>query len=154
MVANISGVLPRLASMVVQPDASKYYDPGPSIVFIFGPLHIVLKISVARQASRRKLTRSNFSSRLTLWLGLIVCIPSLLLKCYRTYWRAGMSQRILWLNWQLSFAHFAIDLGFDEEQRILLQVPWPISLSALTTADFECIFKSPRFMSFSNPFRF
>ena len=52
MAANLSGVLPRLASVVVQPDASKNYEAGPNIFCVFGLLHVCVEIFVARQAAR------------------------------------------------------------------------------------------------------
>ena len=52
MTANLSGVALRRSSVVVHPDASKCNELGPRIVCVFGPLHIVFKISIARQAAR------------------------------------------------------------------------------------------------------
>ncbi len=51
MAANLSGVLLRLASVIVHPDTSKNNEPGPSIVFAFEPLHIVFEIFVSHQAA-------------------------------------------------------------------------------------------------------
>jgi hypothetical protein len=49
--ANLSGVLLRLASVVVHPDASKCNELGPRIVCIREFLHILFEFSVARQAA-------------------------------------------------------------------------------------------------------
>ncbi len=51
MAANLSGVLLRLASVVVHPDASKNNEQGPSIICILEPLQIIFEILVASQAA-------------------------------------------------------------------------------------------------------
>jgi hypothetical protein len=51
MAANLSGILLRLTSVVVHPDASKNNEQGPSIVCVIEPLHIVFEIFIFRQAA-------------------------------------------------------------------------------------------------------
>ena len=51
MAANLSGVLRSSVLFSVHAHASKNFEPGQSIIFVFEPLHIVFKIFVARQTA-------------------------------------------------------------------------------------------------------